>query len=191
MKIVKASHQGAAVLLDLHRVALLGVLLTLGSCKTVQVEPTAAADKIVKADPFAHATRLFYQGNYEAALKENQRILTEKKASPDVALFNIGLISAYSSNPKKDYQRALNSFKTLVQQYPSSRLAEQAKVWIQVIEEHHRLTDERQKLVEEKRVLTREREILSQEREKLKYIAEKSRQVDLEIEKRRRQTLSK
>ena len=188
MKRAKMRHHGAALL---HNVALVGVLLILGSCKTVQVEPTAAPEKIVKADPFAHANSLFYQGNYEGALKENQRILTEKKAPPDVALFNIGLISAYSSNPKKDYQRALNSFKTLAQQYPSSRLAEQAKIWIQVIEEHQRLADERQKLVEEKRVLTRDREILSQEREKLKYIAEKSRQVDLEIEKRRRQTLRK
>ena len=108
-----------------------------------------------------------------------------------MALFNIGLISAHSSNPNKDHQRALNSFKTLVGQYPSSRLAEQARIWIQVIEEHYRLADERQKLVEEKRMLTREREILSQEREKLRYIAEKSRQVDLEIEKRRRQTFVK
>jgi hypothetical protein len=31
--------------------------------------------------------------------------------------------------------------------------------------------------------------LLSQEREKLKYMIEKSRQVDIEIEKRRRRTL--
>jgi hypothetical protein len=191
MKMAKASHQGRAVLLVLQSAALVGILLTLASCTTMQIEPTTAPEKIVKADPFAHAGSLFYQGNYEGALKENQRLLAEKKAAPDVALFNIGLISAYSANPKKDYQRALNSFKMLAQQYPSSSMTEQAKTWIQVIEEHQRIADERQKLGEEKRVLTRERELLAQEREKLKYIAEKSRQVDLEIEKRRRQTLRK
>jgi TolA-binding protein len=161
------------------------------SCTTLQVGRPPAPEKIAKPEPFAHATSLFNDGHYEAAFKENQRLLAEKKAPPDVALFNMGLTSAYSSNPKKDYPRALNSFKTLAQQYPSSALTEQAKIWIQAIEEHQRMLDERQKLIEEKRILTREREILSQEREKLKYIAEKSRQVDLEIEKRRRQTLRK
>jgi outer membrane protein assembly factor BamD (BamD/ComL family) len=185
-------YRAEAALHLLHSVALIAALLALSGCTTVQVEPPPPApEKIAKPEPFAHATTLFNQGNYEAALKENQRLLAEKKTAPDVALFNIGLISAYSSNPRKDYPRALNSFKTLTQQYPSSPLTEQAKIWIQVIEEHQRLAHERQKLIEEKRILTREREVLSQEREKLKYIAEKSRQVDLEIEKRRRQTLRK
>jgi outer membrane protein assembly factor BamD (BamD/ComL family) len=191
MRKAKRSHQSEEALHLLWSAALMAALLAFSGCTTVQVESTPAPEKIITPEPFAHATSLFNDGNYDAAFKENQRLLAEKKAPPDVALFNMGLISAYSSNPKKDYPRALNSFKTLAQQYPSSPLTEQAKVWIQVIEEHQRITDERQKLVEEKRTLTREREFLSQEREKLKYIAEKSRQVDLEIEKRRRQTLRK
>ena len=134
---------------------------------------------------------LFTEGNYEAAFKENQKALAEGKGAPDLALFNMGLISAYSSNPKKDYPKALASFKTLVSQYPQSPLAEQAKVWVLVLEEHQKITEDKQKLVEEKRALTREREFLSLEREKLKYTAEKLRQVDIEIEKRRRQNLSK
>jgi hypothetical protein len=44
---------------------------------------------------------------------------------------------------------------------------------------------------EEKRLLVRERESLVQEKEKLKYANEKARQVDVEIEKRRRETLRK
>jgi predicted dithiol-disulfide oxidoreductase (DUF899 family) len=78
-----------------------------------------------------------------------------------------------------------------VNQYPHSALAEEAKVWIQVLEEHQKITDERHKFLEEKRNLTREREILSQERERLKYTVEKSRQLDIEIEKRRRQSQSR
>ena len=182
MKKPNPSYQAETALHILHSAALIAVLLGFSGCTTVQM---------AKTEPFAQATTLFNDGHYEAAFKENQRLLAEKKAPPDTALFNMGLISAYSSNPKKDYPRALNSFKTLAQQYPSSPLTEQAKIWIQAIEEHQRILDERQKLIEEKRTLTREREILSQEREKLKYIAEKSRQVDLEVEKRRRQTLRK
>lgn len=191
MKKAEPSRRGWAALHLLSGTALLTALVAFTGCTTLQIEPAAAPEKIVKPEPFAHATALFNEGNYEGAIKENQRLLAEKKAAPDVALFNIGVISAYSSNPKKDYLRALNSFKTLALQFPQSPLTEQAKIWIQVIEEHQRITDERQKLVEEKRILTREREVLSQEREKLKYIAEKSRQIDLEIEKRRRQTLRK
>jgi hypothetical protein len=191
MENANASCRTQAAVHALHSAALIAALIAFSGCTTAQVDPAAAPEKAVALDPFEHATRLFNQGSYEGALKENQRLLAEKKAPPDVALFNMGLISAYSSNPRKDYPRALHSFKSLSQQYPSSPLTEQAKIWIQVIEEHQRIADERQKLVEEKRVLTREREVLSQEREKLKFIAEKSRQVDLEIERRRRQTLRK
>lgn len=170
--------------------ALMAALLPFTGCATLQVEP-AVSDNIARPEPFAYAKTLFNERNYEAAFKENQRLLGESKAAPDVALFNMGLISVYSSNPKKDYLRALNCFKTLTVEYPQSPLTEQAKIWIQVIEDHKKNAEERQKLVEDKRTLTREREALAQEREKLKYIAEKSRQVDLEIEKRRRQSLRK
>ncbi|HEU4342249.1 MAG TPA: hypothetical protein VFU31_11815 [Candidatus Binatia bacterium] len=134
---------------------------------------------------------LLAQGNYEAAFKENQKIVAEGKGPRDVALFNMGRISAHSSNPRKDYARALRSFKKMVKLHPQSPLAEQARLWIQVLEEHQEVTEEKQKLAEEKRALGREREVVSQERDKLKYTAERSRQLDIEIEKRRRQTLSK
>jgi tetratricopeptide (TPR) repeat protein len=147
--------------------------------------------EVDRSDQFARAKVLFKEGNYEAAMKENQKLLSEGKAPADMALYNMGLIFACSLNPKKDYQKALDTFKKLVSQYPHSSFAEEVKVWIQVLEEHQKIADERQKFLEENRNLTREREILSQEREKLKYTVEKSRQLDIEIEKRRRQTQSR
>ena len=39
--------------------------------------------------------------------------------------------------------------------------------------------------------MIREREVLAQERKKLKYTEEKSRQLDLDIEKRRRKSLNR
>ena len=191
MKKTERSFRSRTPLDLLQSMAAMAALLSFTGCASLQVEPVAAPEKTAKPEPFAHATALLNEGNYEGALKETQRLLAEKKAAPDVALFNIGLISAYSSNPRKDYPRALKSFKMLTLQYPQSPLTEQARFWIQVIEEHQRIVNERQKLVEEKHVLTREREVLSKEREKLKYITEKSRQVDLEIENRRRKTLRK
>jgi hypothetical protein len=175
--------------------AFFGAVLSLGGCATVRERLGGLGE--TKPDEFARPKALLAEGNYEAAFKENERLLAEGKVAPDVALFNMGLISA-SLNPRKDYPRALTSFKTLVNQYPSSTFAEPAKVWIQILqerqqlaEEKHKLIEERQKLLEDKRASIREREALSQEREKLKYAVEKSRQLDMQIEKRRRQTQSR
>ena len=96
----------------------------------------------------------------------------------------MGMISAHSANPKKNYPRALSSFRTLLVEYPQSPMIEPAKTWIQVLEEY-------QKLADEKRVLMKEREALVHEKDKLRYTVEKSRQVDVDIEKRRRDTLRK
>jgi len=134
--------------------------------------------------PFEQSTALFSQGRYEAAYSANHKILQEGRGAPDVALFNMGVISAHSANPKKNYPRALSSFRTLVVEYPQSSMVEPAKTWIQVLEAY-------QKLADEKRLLMREREAFAHEKDKLKYAIEKSRQVDVDIEKRRRDTLRK
>jgi hypothetical protein len=172
----------------LSAAALTGSISTLGCSMIVEQNPSGPASTQSDLD---RGKALLSEGKYEAASQENQKTLAQGQASPDAALFSMGLIAANSQNPKKDYPKALQSFKALVNQHPRSPFAEQGKVWIQVLEEHQRVTDERQKLVEEKRALTRERELLSQEREKLKYAAEKSRQLDLEIEKRRRKSLNR
>ncbi|HXG53036.1 MAG TPA: tetratricopeptide repeat protein [candidate division Zixibacteria bacterium] len=148
----------------------------------------AVHDAEKSSDPFGQSRQLFEQGNYDAALRENQRLLADGRAAPDVALFNLGLISAYSSNPRKDYPKALGYFRRLIKEHPRSPLVEQAKVWVQVLEEHQKIAEERRRLIEERRVLLREKELLAQERERLNYTVERSRQVDIEIEKRRRQT---
>jgi hypothetical protein len=143
--------------------------------------------------------------NFDVALKENQTGLAAGKITPDVALYNTGFLLAHPSNPKKDYPKAILSFQTLLAEHPRSSLLEPAKTWIQVLEQQRKLAEqqqevaeqkqkvveERRKVAEEKRALDREREILLKERQKLNYASEKSRQLDLEIEKRRRQTLGK
>jgi hypothetical protein len=165
-------------------IAMLATVLSMAGCATFQ-------ESEKKPDAFERAKTLFNEGNYEAAFRENQRVLIQGRGAADVALFNMAHISAHSLNPKKDYARALGSFRTLVHQHPESPLTEPAKAWIQVLEEHQKIAGEKQKLLEERRILAREKETLSQEKEKLKYTVEKSRQLDMEIEKRRRQTQSR
>jgi hypothetical protein len=176
------------------------VLLLVGSlagCGTMW-ESLKNREPEKKTDQFERSNALIAEGNFEAAYKENEKIFAERRGAADVALFNMGMVSASSSNPRRNYPRALASFKTLLKDYPQSPLADQAKVWIQVLEAHQRVVEEKQavmeekgKLLDEKRALIREKETLSQERERLKYTVEKSRQVDVDIEKRRRKTLIK
>jgi tetratricopeptide (TPR) repeat protein len=170
--------------------ALTASVWTIG-CSTIGEQNPSVPASGTQSDSLDRSKALLAEGKYEAAIQENQKALAQGQGSPDAALFNMGLISATSQNSKRDYPKALQSFKALVAQHPRSPFAEQGKVWIQVLEEHQKVTEERQKLMEEKRALTRERELLSQERERLKYTAEKSRQLDLDIEKRRRKSLNR
>ena len=154
-------------------------------CSSMSSRSDALIPQVEKRSvPFEHAQALLSQRQYDAAFNETKGILQEGSGAPDVALFNLGMISAHSANPKKNYTRALSYFRTVVKEYPQSQISEPAKTWIQVLEEY-------QKMSEEKRLLIRERESLVQEKEKLKYANDKSRQVDVEIEKRRRETFRK
>jgi hypothetical protein len=155
--------------------ALAGLCLIASGCATSELGPaTDGARGLIVQTPT----------NFETALKQNQAALAARQGPPDVALYNIGVILAHQSNPKRDPAKALYSFRTLLSDHPRSAYAEQSKTWIQVL-------DQQQKLAEEKRALAREKEMLLQERQKLTYANEKSQQLDIEIEKRRRQLLGK
>lgn len=177
--------------------ALIACLAFVSCAKIAEIGQGPAPEKV------SHTPVVNTPVNFEVALKENQAALKGGKIAADVALFNSGVILAHPSNPKADYPKAIVSFKTLVAEHSRSNLVSQAKTWIQVLEQQQKLSEEKQKvleqqqkvseekhkLAEEKRILAREREMLLQERQKLNYANEKSRQLDLEIEKRRRQSL--
>jgi tetratricopeptide (TPR) repeat protein len=105
--------------------------------------------------------RLLAQGDYEGSINENQKILSMSTHQPprDEALFNLGLIYAHFGNPKKDFGKSLDFFKKLIKDYPRSPLVEQAKIWVEVL----------------------------QENEELNHVIQKLKQVDIEIEERKRE----
>jgi tetratricopeptide (TPR) repeat protein len=101
------------------------------------------------------------QGDFEASLSEMEKILSQSPGTPleDEALYTLGLMYAHFGNPKKDYRRSLEFFRRLLKDHPKSPWVEQAKVWIAVIEENA----------------------------KLNQVIEKSKQVDLDIEQKKRE----
>jgi tetratricopeptide (TPR) repeat protein len=114
------------------------------------------------------AQKLLDQGDYEGSLKEEEKVLTLYGKVPpgDEALFNMGLIYAHSGYPKRDYKKSLDLFRRLVKVFPQSPLVGQAKIWIGLLQENERLN----------------REI-----EELNKTIKKSKQVDIELDEKKRE----
>ncbi len=119
-------------------------------------------------EPFLLSQKLLAQGDFEGALKENQRILSLSGKNPpaDEALWNMGVIHAHPGNPKKDYGKSLTFFKRLIKDYPESPWVEQAKTLGGMLQENEKL---------------------SRSVEDLNQMIEKSKQVDIEIEEKKRE----
>jgi hypothetical protein len=92
-------------------------------------------------DLLNRARTLMAQGDYEGALRESRRAarLAPKSPPADESLFITGLIHAHPGNPRKDFGKALSVFQRLISEYPSSPWAEEAKVWVGILQENERL----------------------------------------------------
>ncbi|MDR2017842.1 MAG: hypothetical protein LBQ00_03045 [Syntrophobacterales bacterium] len=122
-----------------------------------------------------NAQKLLDNGKYKESLCENQKALLSSPNGPpgDEALFNIGLLYANPANPNKDYTQAVASFTLLVTRFRQSPLAEQAKIWTDILQENARLKRASQEVL--------------LENTRLKRIVEESKKVDVEISGMRRQ----
>jgi outer membrane protein assembly factor BamD (BamD/ComL family) len=140
------------------------IFISLAGCATLK-EMEAKRET---PEYFITAQKLLDQGDYEGALRENEKVLSLYDNIPpgDEALFNIGLIYAHYGYPKRDYKKSLDLFKRLVKTFPQSPLAGQAKLWIGILQENERLN----------------REI-----EELNKTIKKSKQVDIEIEEKKKE----
>jgi tetratricopeptide (TPR) repeat protein len=125
--------------------------------KSKEQENTAQSAR----DHFQRAKRFFDQGNYEASLEENQRVLlfTGKNIPKDRALFQMGLIYIQTGNPKRDPEKSLSFFQRLLKEYPQSPWKDEAKTWVAMIQENL----------------------------KLNQMIEKSKEVDIAIEEKKRE----
>jgi outer membrane protein assembly factor BamD (BamD/ComL family) len=103
------------------------------------------------------AQQLIRQGDFEGALRENQKVLSLSPKSPpgDAALYSMGLIHIHYANPKKDYKKALSFFTQLQKEFPRSPLTEEAKVWAGVLEAMEKATQIDIEIEEKKKELTR------------------------------------
>jgi len=101
----------------------------------VQTRRRVSAREANSLEEIRRCQDLIAQGNFAAALEGNRRIV-EGSSNPrrDEALFNMGLIYAHPANPDQDYKKSQTYFDRLVTEYPRSELAEQARVWVQLLQ---------------------------------------------------------
>jgi tetratricopeptide (TPR) repeat protein len=132
---------------------------------------------------------LLARGNFEEALRESQKVLhlASPRTPVDEALYTTGLIWVHPDNPKRDYNKAIVAFTSLQKDYPGSRLAAEAKSWTVVLLDYGKLEQSKERLEQAKERLEQAKEKLEQANEKLTQVIEKSRQVDIEVEEKKRE----
>lgn len=76
------------------------------------------------------------RADFEGAMRACRNLLSRSPNEPRgaEALLIMGLLSAHYANPKKDYQQAAGYFTRLEREFPRSPLAEEARIWISVLE---------------------------------------------------------
>ncbi len=157
------------------------MFLTSSSCTVLTEKPKVEGREVrnedsqrkgepmkILSENLLRARKLLEQRDFDGSLKENQKILSLSGQNPpgDEALFNMGLIYAHFGNPKKEYGRATGFFRKLTKDYPHSPLVAQARIWIGLLQENEKLT---------------------QTIQKLNQVIEESKQVDIEIEEKKRE----
>ena len=153
-------------------------------------------------EALANGDHLLARGDFDGSLKAFESVaeIARDQAPADAAWYKMGLIHLHPRNPKKDPHQAIGSFSRVFSRFPESSWAEQAKIWVGVLNEAEESTRDlarsketieaaRQEAERSRQALEKSKQEIEksrQEIERAKQIIEKSRQVDIEIEEKRR-----
>jgi tetratricopeptide (TPR) repeat protein len=148
----------------------------------VSSAPMKKIDQSKSEEHLRLGQKLLARGDFEGSLKEHQKALSlsGENRPGDEALFQIGVIYAHPDNPKKDYEKSLDQFKRLIKNYPESPRLDEARIWAGILQEH-------QKLKQANDRLSQANEKLNQSIENLNQLIQKSKQVDIQIEEKKRE----
>jgi len=114
-------------------------------------------NRVIEIDILSKVQALLAKDDFEGAMKMNEDILRSSPKTPpaDSALFAMGLISVHHKNPKKDYRKALEYFKRVVEEFPASPLAPGARIWTGVLEDINKAVQIDLEIEEQKKELLR------------------------------------
>lgn len=63
---------------------------------------------------------MFAQGNYEESLGKYEELIEKEPETADRVFFEMGIIYAYPGNDRKDYHKALECFRKIIDDHPDS-----------------------------------------------------------------------
>ena len=106
------------------------IMAMLAACASVGSRPAQQEDRHLR-----QGRQLLAQGDFAGALRENQAVVARFPRTPpgDAALFNIGMIHLHYANPKRDIGKARIFFSRLIQKFPDSPRAEEARIWRKIL----------------------------------------------------------
>jgi hypothetical protein len=153
------------------------ISLFVGSCTSL---PTS----LFRSQPVFPPQTIIENGNYEGFLSENQRNLSRCGGWPecDVTLYNLGFVFAYPASPYRDPQKARRYLDELRSRYPQSPWTSQGQVLLTFMNEQVRLEEAQRRL----RATLHNRDVAIR---KLQGQLNRSREIDLEIDKKARELL--
>jgi len=130
------------------------------------------------------AKALMSKGDFDAALKDTEAVLrTSPETLGDEALYLIGIIYAHPKNPSSNWVRSLESFQTLIEKYPGSKLVQASEAWSSVL---LKITDTEREIAQLKNMINKKQG----EVENLKTQIDNLKKIDLGIEEKKRRTLT-
>jgi hypothetical protein len=171
------SSEGVGALFRPRLRGILPLLVMVCSCSPLaRVQPPPA--------PIFPPQRAMEGGDYAAFVAENERALADCKVTTgcDVALFNLGFTYAYAQSPYRNPAKALQYFAELSKKYPQSPWAFQGRAWTAVLNENLTLEEKENQL--QSNLRNREATIRG-----LRAQLNRSRDIDVEMEKRERELL--
>ncbi len=101
------------------------------TAKTFQNQPQVQSE-----DSLDQAANMMSKGNYKNALKVYEEVSRKyPRDSPgDRALFDMGILWAYPDNPERNYEKAVKSFRRILNYYPRSPLRDEARAWTDTLD---------------------------------------------------------
>lgn len=151
--------------------------------------PAPVAPPEVKLVPVFPPQKVMEGGSYEDFMMDNLKAVREcaETGTCDEALFNLGFLYSYPGSPYYNKSKGLEYFDRLVRSYPRSVWAFQARAWSEIIRKSisagtGKKEKNRQDLQKE---LKSKDAVINDLQQKL----DRTREIDMEVEKKERQLL--
>jgi hypothetical protein len=128
--------------------------------------------------------KVIESGDYKSFLVDNQQTLAQcgRESECDMTLFNLGFVYAFPPSPYRDPQKARRYLNELYSRYPHSPWTTQGQVLLTFMNDQGRADEAQRRLRAELR--TRDAII-----RKLREQLHRSREIDIEMEKKERELL--